>query len=257
MPPGRKRNPPKPKIDLGSEHGDMSDTQMFIVDKIGEAKEAASKAITAAKTAESEAKAVKEDIKNVRDWVKDVNDGSITYNRELTEQIKKLNDNLASTNQSIARIDAIKEGQGRIRSELDGQADRISTHIIAQAKHNAKTDTKLQQLVKGTGKDYDNLESAILSLKTDIVEQMATMKTSFKSDMENAMQEVAPTVLFVKLIKLLISLVVIGSAVIWAVIQTYSWFEKRSSNHPSQTIQAVQPGKQSTVEPVVTTPPKP
>lgn len=257
MPGGSRKKPPKPKVEQPSV-GDMSDTQMFMVDQLTQAKEAASKAMTAALAAETQAKAVKEDIGHVRDWVKEVSETSASSTKDLTDEIKQLNINLATTNQALAKMDTIKANQSRIREELDGQSERLSSHVMVQAKFNAKADTKIQSISKSTSQDYGNLHASIMCLKTELTGQMAEIKTDMKNEVKDAMKDVAPTVLFVKFIKLTISLLVIGSAVVWTILQIFTWFSvEPEGGQPPSKIEAIQPRKSDTSNPHNVSNPKP
>lgn len=231
----KKSNIPIPKVSNISKE-DMSDTAIFLTEKIGEAFNTANQAHELASTAHANVKALsdginqaeilrKREIDQMREAFKESNERNSDAYKGLTQQLGALNKNISEATVAIAGLNNLKENQISIKEELAGQSERLSSHITEQATVEATTDTKLKNLIKNTANDYDRLDGSI-----------NTFKQEFKQELKDAIREVAPSVQLVKFVKWLVSIIIIAVGVTWTIVQIYdkvsSNMDKNNTNPP-------------------------
>lgn len=167
----------------------LSDTQLFLIGQISEAKDIANEAhshtestLTIVKSLSEEInsrdKTIKHEFDLLRQSIVANNDRSNKAFDSLTDELKSLNVNLQRATLSVAKLESVKDSHNELRELVHGQSERMTAHIEIQSRNDGIVDTKIQNLTKNTAKDYSELRTSIQSVSDDIKTMMGEVSPS-------------------------------------------------------------------------------
>jgi chromosome segregation ATPase len=208
--------------------GGMSDTQLFLHEKLQEASKVASEAHESAsvvkglldttlKNMESRDQIIRDEISRLRESLKDTNDQGKAVFTELTKEIKELNVNFSKAAVTLSRVEEQREDIRHLKSAVDGHRDRLSAYVEHQSKENATFDVKYKGLIKSTARDYTRLEQSILSIKTELKTVTDEMRSGISSNQATAQ----PLVEYAKFLKWLVTGIIGILGLVYTIFQVY------------------------------------